>query len=260
MLNDPNVKPSSNPYVIIPTYNEAMNIEKIVRKVLDAVSNATIVIVDDGSPDGTGDIARTLSAEGLRVKVLSREGKLGLGSAYRFGFAYALGENATACIEIDADLSHDPASIPTLIEALDERKGLVIGSRYIKGGSSPGLPAFRKFISRGGNLYAAFALGLHVKDATAGFRAYSSDILSRIDLEKIKADGYGFQIEMTFAVQQLGGPIAEVPITFREREAGTSKMDSKIVVEAMRFCTAAGITLRLKKIESLSRSIDYEKV
>ena len=252
--------PLSNPYVVIPTYNEALNLETVVRQITQAVSNATVLVVDDNSPDGTGDIARELAAQGLPIKILSRPKKMGLGSAYRDGFAYSISNGASACVEIDADLSHDPKSIPTLLSALDAGHALAIGSRYVRGGSSPGLPPIRKLISRGGNWYASKALGITVKDATAGFRAYTVAILRRIDMDKIRADGYGFQIEMTFAVEQLSGGIAEVPIAFGSRTAGESKMDARIVIEAMKFCTAAGISLRLRQMESRSRSIDYEKI
>lgn len=233
--------PSLKPYVVVPTYNEADNIESVVRQILDAVPNAKVLVVDDSSPDGTAEIVQKLKDDGLSVEVMVRPEKAGLGSAYRSGFARALADGASACVEIDADLSHDPAKIPELLEALNGGAALAIGSRYVPGGRSPGLSRGRLLISRGGNLYAAFTLGLQVRDATAGFRAYRREALLQIDLGSVRADGYGFQVEMAYLVHSHGGRIEEIPITFRDRVAGGSKMSSRIVVEAMLLCTLWGL-------------------
>ncbi len=236
--------PSSSPWVVIPTYNEADNIISIIAAVLEAVSNAHVIVVDDSSPDGTGTLVAELVAQDPRVSLLVRAQKSGLGAAYREGFREALERGASAVVEIDADFSHDPAVIPQLLAALDVGGGLAIGSRYVAGGASPGLSSGRLAISRGGNAYARFMLGLPVHDATAGFRAYSAETLSKIPLAEVRADGYGFQVEMAYRVHGLGLPIAEVPIIFRDRQAGRSKMSKRIVVEAMLLCTVWGVARR----------------
>jgi dolichol-phosphate mannosyltransferase len=234
-------RPSSRPFVVVPTYEEAENIERVIGLICDAVPQATVLVVDDSSPDGTAEIAKKLAERGLPVQVMVREGKLGLGSAYRAGFAEAVRQGATACIEIDADLSHDPKAIPQLLAACDRGAALAIGSRYVAGGSSPGLSPFRLLISRGGNLYAALLLGITVRDATAGFRCYRRETIQGIDLESVRADGYGFQVEMTYIVHKNGGRIDEIPIEFRDREMGGSKMSGRIVAEAMVLCTLWGL-------------------
>jgi dolichol-phosphate mannosyltransferase len=233
--------PSSKPYVVVPTYDEAENIESVVRQILDSVSNAKVLVVDDSSPDGTAEIVQKLKEDGLAVEVMVRPEKAGLGSAYRSGFARALADGASSCVEIDADLSHDPAKIPLLLQALDRGAALAIGSRYVAGGRSPGLSRGRLLISRGGNYYAALTLGLNVRDATAGFRAYRREALLQIDLANVRADGYGFQVEMAYLVHRNKGTIEEIPITFRDRVAGGSKMSSRIVIEAMLLCSLWGL-------------------
>ena len=236
--------PSSSPWVVIPTYNEAGNIVPMVAAVLDAVPGAHVIVVDDSSPDGTGDLVAGVAAEDPRVSLLVRAQKSGLGAAYRDGFREALERGASAVVEVDADFSHDPVVIPELLLALDAGAGLAIGSRYVAGGASPGLSSARLAISRGGNAYARFTLGLPVHDATAGFRAYRSEVLASIPLAEVRADGYGFQVEMAYRVHRLGLPIAEVPIVFRNRRAGSSKMSKRIVVEAMLLCTVWGVARR----------------
>ncbi|NNN15428.1 MAG: polyprenol monophosphomannose synthase [Acidimicrobiaceae bacterium] len=249
--------PSSNPWVVIPTYQEAENIETIVLRVLASTPQATVLVVDDSSPDGTAAIAKQMSSSGLTIRVMVRPEKSGLGSAYREGFAQAVLEGASAIIEIDADLSHDPAAIPSLLSELDSGADLAIGSRYVPGGTSPGLPFLRLLISKGGNLYAGFILGLPVRDATSGFRAYRAEMMGRIDLSKVRADGYGFQVEMAYRIFQLGGTIKEIPIEFRNRAAGASKMSIRIVVEAMALCTVWGAA---RKIPWLAEERRQEKV
>ncbi len=223
---------------MLPTYNEAENIEAILRAVKAALGDSgNVLVVDDGSPDGTALIADRLATELNGIHVLRRPAKEGLGSAYRAGFRWGLEMPFDAMVEMDSDFSHDPAAIPRLLEPLENGYDLCIGSRYIPGGDIPGWPWYRWLISRGGNIYADLMLRLGVKDSTSGFRVYSSKILRRIDLSTIKAEGYGFQIEMVSAVLNAGGKVTEVPITFVDRVAGTSKMSSRIFAEAFVLVT-----------------------
>ena len=221
------------PLVVLPTYEEAINIAKILRAVRAALPEGEVLVVDDGSPDGTADLAEQVGAEVGAVHVLRRAGKSGLGSAYRAGFAWGLARGFDVLIEMDADFSHDPADLPRLLAALVDGVEVVIGSRYVAGGSTPGWSWSRRAISRVGNIYASTVLRLDVADLTAGFRAYAGTLLRRIDLETIRAEGYGFQVEMTLAATDAGGVIAEIPIRFVDREEGQSKMSSAIVVEAL---------------------------
>jgi len=244
---------SNHPWVIIPTYNEAGNIVDLVESVRQAVPAATILVVDDSSPDGTADLVDKVAMHDQLVRVLCRPGKAGLGAAYRAGFREALANGASAVVEIDADFSHDPAVIPSLLAALDKGAGLAIGSRYVAGGSSDGLATSRLLISRIGNLYAAMMLGLKVRDATAGFRAYDAQALGMIDLETVRADGYGFQVEMAYLISKLGFRVVEVPITFHDRREGSSKMSTHIVVEAMLLCTVWGLARRIGWLRRDSR-------
>jgi dolichol-phosphate mannosyltransferase len=230
-----------HPLVVIPTYNESENIERMLRRIHECLPEAGVLVVDDGSPDGTADIVQTVAAELPDVHLLSRASKSGLGSAYRAGFAWGLERGYDACIEIDADFSHDPAALPTLVAPLEDGFDLAIGSRYVEGGSIPNWAWHRHLLSRGGNLYASGVLGLGVADATAGYRAYSARILRELDLNRIRAEGYGFQIEMTYRARQYGAAITEVPIKFVDREAGESKMSSFIVFEALGLVTFWGL-------------------
>ncbi len=229
------------PLVVIPTYNESENIERMLRRIHECLPGAGVLVVDDGSPDGTAEIVKGVAAELPDVHLLSRTSKSGLGSAYRAGFAWGLERGYDAYIEIDADFSHDPAALPTLVAPLSEGFEVVIGSRYIEGGSIPNWAWHRHLLSRGGNAYASAVLGLGVADSTAGYRAYSAGILRQLDLDRIRAEGYGFQIEMTYRARQHGGAITEVPIKFVDREAGESKMSSFIVVEALGLVTWWGL-------------------
>ncbi len=233
-----------NVLVVLPTYNESENIDPVVRRIRVAVPGATVLVVDDGSPDGTADIAERLGKELGNVEVMRRQQKSGLGSAYRAGFRWGLARGFDACVEMDADLSHEPEALPGLIEALSGGCELVIGSRYVPGGSIPNWVWHRRMLSRGGSIYSSTILGLGVADATAGFRAYAASLLRRIDLERIRADGYGFQIEMTYESKRAGAAIREVPIRFADRERGESKMSVRIVVEAFGLVTWWGL-LRL---------------
>lgn len=230
--------------VVVPTYNEAANVEGILRHVKEALPDAGILVVDDGSPDGTAELAEKVAAEVSDVHVLRRSSKAGLGSAYRAGFRWGLEAGYDACVEMDADFSHDPASLPALVAPLERGFDVVIGSRYVPGGSIPNWSWYRHLLSWGGNRYADLALGLGVADSTAGFRVYAADVLRKLDLDRIRADGYGFQIEMTYRSRQAGAVITEVPISFVDRVAGESKMSSAIVVEAF-FLVAWWAALRL---------------
>ena len=218
--------------VVVPTYNEAGNIEGLLRDVHAALPDAGILVVDDGSPDGTADLAEKAGVELGDVHVLRRTEKAGLGSAYRAGFRWGLDAGYEACVEMDADFSHDPKALPGLVAPLEDGYEVVVGSRYMPGGSIPNWSWYRHLLSWGGNRYADAVLGLGVRDSTAGFRVYAASVLRRLDLDRIRADGYGFQIEMTYRAKQTGAPITEVPISFVDRVAGESKMSSAIVVEA----------------------------
>jgi dolichol-phosphate mannosyltransferase len=222
--------------VVLPTYNEAATIEEVLRRTRAAMPETEILVVDDGSPDGTADVAEKASGEVGAVHVLRREGRRGLGDAYKAGFAWGLEQDFSVLVEMDSDLSHDPAALPTLIAALADHD-LTIGSRYIPGGSVPRWRPHRRLLSWGGNRYAARVLGVRVRDMTSGFRAYRAELLEAIDLGAVRAEGYGFQIEMTYRAAQLGARIREVPIRFVDREQGTSKMSPAIVVEALLLVT-----------------------
>ncbi len=220
-------------WLVLPTYNEAENIEAFVAAVLAKLpASARILVVDDGSPDGTGTIADRLAGEDGRIEILHRPRKEGLGPAYIAGFRRALAGGAGLVLEMDADFSHDPAYLPRLLEA-SERADLVLGSRYVAGGGVSDWGPLRRAISRGGSTYARFVLGLEVRDLTGGFKCFRREVLEAIDLDAVQAHGYGFQVEMTYRAAQLGFRVVEVPIVFRDRRAGSSKMDGSIVAEAV---------------------------
>lgn len=199
-----------------------------------------MLIVDDNSPDGTGDIADDLARVYDGITVLHRPAKQGLGRAYAEAFDYLAG-NTDVVVEMDADFSHDPADLPRLVQAVDDGADLAIGSRYVSGGSTPDWPFVRRFISRGGNWYARTTLGIGVRDATAGFRAFRSGALASLPYRDAQASGYGFQVEMAWRAAQAGMKITEVPVVFRDRTRGTSKMGGRIVLEAMWLVTFWGI-------------------
>jgi len=225
--------------VVVPTYEEAENLPQIVAAVRRL--GFRLLIVDDASPDGTGELADSLAAGFPGMLVLHRSGKGGLGPAYAAGFDRAFADGAAIVCEMDADLSHDPADLPRLVAAVDAGADLAIGSRYVPGGGTRGWSRFRRLLSRGGNLYARAMLGLDVADATAGFRAYRADALRRLDPGSCQASGYGFQIEMTWRARQAGMDIREVPIVFSERIAGASKMSAGIAIEAITLVTRWGM-------------------
>jgi dolichol-phosphate mannosyltransferase len=228
----PQSAPHGPPWLVLPTYNEVGNIEAFAEAVLEKLpAAARVLIVDDNSPDGTGEIADRLAARHEAVTVLHRPHKEGLGPAYIAGFKLALESDAGFVLEMDSDFSHDPAYLPRLIET-GARADLVVGSRYVPGGGVGDWSALRRAISRGGSAYARIALGVGVRDLTGGFKCFRREVLEAIDLDSVRARGYAFQVEMTYRAIQRGFEVVEVPIVFRERRAGKSKMDRSIVAEA----------------------------
>jgi glycosyltransferase involved in cell wall biosynthesis len=219
--------------VVVPTYNEAGNVAAVCEQIRSALPSAAILVVDDGSPDGTAELARRAGERLGAVEVLERPAKSGLGSAYRFGFAHAIASGADICVQLDADLSHDPAALPALVTNVELGADLAIGSRYVPGGITEDWTWHRRALSRWANRYVAGVLGLAVNDATAGMRAYSVAALRRMDYETVGAEGFGFQVEMTHRLVRAGGRIVEFPITFRERTVGESKLSHGIVREAL---------------------------
>jgi dolichol-phosphate mannosyltransferase len=218
--------------VIVPTYNEADNIGQLIPQIL-AHPRCRVLVVDDGSPDGTGALVERLARDEPRVGLLARPGKLGLGTAYIAGFRRALAEGAQLIVEMDADFSHDPRYLPALIDAASRDYDLVLGSRYVRGGGTTDWGLSRKLISRGGNLYAGIILGLPVADSTGGYRCYRRSLLEAIDLGVVRSNGYAFQVEMVYRARSAGARIGEVPIIFPDRRVGQSKMSRRIVLEAL---------------------------
>ncbi|MFB1483910.1 polyprenol monophosphomannose synthase [Corallococcus sp. RDP092CA] len=219
--------------VCIPTYNERDNIGPITQAVLAADPRVDILVVDDNSPDGTGQLADELAAKEPRVRVLHREKKEGLGRAYLAAFRWALAEGYTYILEMDADFSHDPRYLPTFLDAAEGGADLVLGSRYVDGGGTVNWGVGRKLISRGGSLYARSILGVDVRDLTGGFKCFNRRVLERIDLDAVRSTGYAFQIELTYRTLRNGFTVREVPIVFEDRRVGHSKMNKKIFVEAL---------------------------
>ena len=223
--------------VILPTYNEAENIEAVAVAV--RAQGPRLLVVDDSSPDGTGEIADELArADG--ISVLHRSAKQGLGPAYAAGFEWGIGHGAEILCEMDADFSHDPSDLPRLISAVDAGADLAIGSRYVDGGGATDWPLSRRLLSRGGNIYANLMLGARIADMTSGFRAFRAAAVRALHPETCRSSGYGFQIEMAWRARRLGFDITEVPITFKDREVGASKMDTAIAIEAIKLVTTWG--------------------
>lgn len=218
--------------VIIPTYNERENLPAVLSRLHRALPTAHVLVVDDGSPDGTGQLADQLAADDERIQVLHRTEKAGLGAAYIAGFRWGLARQYATLVEMDADGSHAPEDLPRILDAL-RGKDLVIGSRYVPGGKVVNWPKRREILSRGGNLYSKLALGVKVNDITAGYRAYRRTVLEKLDLDEIASHGYCFQIDLAWRTVRAGFSVAEVPITFTEREIGESKMSGSIVREAV---------------------------
>lgn len=231
---------------IIPTYNEAGNVELITARVRKAVPEAHILVADDNSPDGTGKIVDSLAEADDQIHVLHRLGKEGLGAAYLAGFTWGMDNGFDVLIEMDADGSHAPEQLPLLLDAL-RNADLVLGSRWVPGGSVSNWPKSREFLSRGGNWYTRHALALPLMDATGGYRAYRTTTLKRIDLDGVGSAGYIFQVDLAYRVIQSGMKVVEVPISFSEREIGTSKMSQAIVTEALWKVTVWGVRERMRK-------------
>ena len=238
------------PLIVLPTYNEVDNIAEMLRRVRAVSPQAGILVVDDSSPDGTADVVRAMSAEVGPIDMLSRPRKSGLGSAYRDGFKWGRARGFDVLMEMDSDFSHDPADVPRLLKGIEDGADLVIGSRYVPGGEIPHWPWHRRTLSKYGNRYSAAMLRLDVRDVTAGYRAYRGEMLDRIDLNAVRAEGYGFQVEMTYFVAQAGGRIVELPIKFVDRVRGTSKMSTQIVAEAIALVTWWGIRDRVTRRRS----------
>lgn len=222
---------NSKTLVIIPTYNEIENIESLIGAIHARLPGASILVVDDNSPDGTGGLVERLSEKDERVRLLRRPGKLGLGTAYIAGFKYALEHGFEYIFEMDADFSHDPAYLPDFLEAAREAD-LVIGSRYVEGGGVENWPLFRKIISMGGSLYSRIILSLPYRDLTGGFKCFRRKVLETLPLDEVRSEGYSFQIEMTYRASKKGFKIREIPIVFKDREGGKSKMSWTIFFEA----------------------------
>lgn len=221
--------------VVVPTYNEVDNIEEMLERVLRALPEVAVLVVDDNSPDGTAEAVRKFAESRGRtqhITVLHRAAKEGLGAAYRDGFSQALRTGASICVQMDADLSHDPAYLPEIVAAVVMGADASIGSRYTPGGGIDNWPSLRRFLSRWGNRFAAGMLGLAVNDATSGYRAYSREILQKMDFGSVAAEGYGFQVEMTHRAVRSGARVVEIPITFTDRVHGVSKLTHHIIGEA----------------------------
>jgi dolichol-phosphate mannosyltransferase len=238
--------------VVVPTYNEAENLERVVARLRTAVPSADVLVVDDGSPDGTGAVADALADRDPQVRVLHRSTKEGLGAAYLEGFATALGAGYDVIGEMDADGSHQPEQLPSLLAALTDAD-LVIGSRWVPGGSIVNWPRRRELLSRGGNLYVRVLLGIGVHDATSGFRVFRRQALEKIDLASVRSAGYVFQTDLVARTLQAGLVVREVPIEFVEREFGDSKMSGAVAVESLRRITAWGLRQRTEQLRHLAR-------
>lgn len=219
--------------IVVPTYNERENVDEVVRQFLQPVESADLLFVDDNSPDGTGDRLDEIAAANNRVHVLHRPGKLGLGTAYLDGFAWALARDYDYILEMDADFSHDPKYLPDMVRLAREGADMVVGSRYVSGGGTINWGLGRQFISRSGSLYARTILGVRVRDLTSGFACYRRATLERLDLDRIRSNGYSFQIEMKYRVLRAGMTVEELPIVFEDRRVGQSKMSRAIFMEAL---------------------------
>ncbi|MDP9118237.1 MAG: polyprenol monophosphomannose synthase [Actinomycetota bacterium] len=252
-MSDPRPHTDRRVLVIVPTYNEHENIELIVARVLTSVVDAHVLVVDDSSPDGTGKLADAMADADARVHVLHRTRKAGLGAAYIAGFDWGLGAGYQVLVEMDADGSHAPEQLPTLLAGL-EHADLVLGSRWIPGGSVVNWPKSREALSRGGNLYARLALGIKVHDATGGYRAYRREVLEGIDYAAVASEGYCFQVDLAWRAQRAGYRVIEIPITFAERERGESKMSGSIVREALWRVTQWGAAYRTQQVRAAVRA------
>ena len=243
--------------VVVPTYDEAQTLPGTLARLRAAVPDADVLVVDDGSPDGTGDLAEAAAAQDPAVHVMHRSGKQGLGKAYVAGFTWGLDRGYDVLVEMDADGSHQPEELPALLSASDgpDAPGLVIGSRWVPGGRVVNWPRHREVLSRGANTYTRLAIGMPVRDATAGFRAYRADVLRAIDLPDVQSQGYCFQVDMTWRAVQAGAVVREVPIRFVERSQGRSKMSNRIIVEALVRVTLWGIARRWGQLRAAGRAV-----
>ncbi|MFF0813658.1 polyprenol monophosphomannose synthase [Rhodococcus sp. NPDC003318] len=246
-------KPSDHTLVIIPTYNERENIALIIGRLHAALPTTHVLVADDGSPDGTGDIADKLAADDAhgRIHVMHRTEKNGLGAAYIAGFRWALERDYRVVVEMDADGSHAPEQLHRLLDRIDAGADVVAGSRYVPGGSVVNWPRRREILSRGGNIYSQLALGVKIKDITGGYRAYRRVVLETLDLGAIESAGYCFQIDMGWRALQAGFTMVEVPITFTEREFGESKMSGNIITEAFTKVLGWGMRARWERLEGV---------
>ena len=250
--------PAEKVLVVIPTYNERDNLEPIVQRLFDALPEANVLVVDDGSPDGTGAVADRLAASDDRVNVLHRTEKAGLGAAYVAGFEWALARDYTAIMEMDADGSHAPEDLPRLVGMLgDSGAGadVVLGSRYVTGGRTVNWPWYREFLSRGANVYSKLALGVPINDITSGYRVYRREVLETVQLHNIASQGYCFQVDLALRAVVAGFVVVEAPITFVERELGASKMDADIVREALLRVTTWGLRRRAEQAAGTVRAL-----
>jgi dolichol-phosphate mannosyltransferase len=239
-------EPAGPVLVVIPTYNERENLGPVLTRLHAAVPDADVLVVDDASPDGTGELADEMASADGRVRVLHRGEKAGLGAAYLAGFAEALAGRYQVVVEMDADGSHAPEDLPALLAALADAD-LVLGSRYVPGGEVVNWPGHREWISRTGNLYSRLALGVSIRDITGGYRAFRRQVLEELDISSVSSQGYCFQVDMAWRAVQAGFRVREVPITFAERERGASKMSSTIVVEALWRVTRWGAARLLRR-------------
>jgi dolichol-phosphate mannosyltransferase len=254
-VNEPTPPAASRVLVVIPTYNEYENLPVIVKRLHAAAPEVHVLVADDNSPDGTGRLADELVAADTRIHVLHRKGKEGLGAAYLAGFAWGLTEGYEVICEMDADGSHPPERLPAMLERIADGADLAIGSRWVRGGEVVDWPKSREVLSRGANTYTRLALGMPVKDATAGFRAFRSTTLEKMDLASVTSQGYCFQVDLTWRAVRAGLRVDEVPITFAERQVGVSKMSTAIIREALIRVTQWGIRYRWGQVRGLvSRS------
>jgi len=243
-------EPAGPVLVVIPTFDERENLEPVLSRLHAAVPDADVLVVDDDSPDGTGELADELAASDPRIRVLHRSEKSGLGAAYLAGFAEALKGEHQVIVEMDADGSHAPEDLPALLAALTDAD-LVLGSRYVPGGEVVNWPSHREWLSRGGNIYSRLALGVPIRDITGGYRVFRRQVLEDLDIATVSSQGYCFQVDMAWRAVQAGFRVREVPITFVERERGSSKMSSTIVVEALWRVTRWGAARLLRRSDTV---------
>lgn len=234
--------------VVLPTYNEAENIDRLLRELRSIVPEARLLVVDDASPDGTGRLAEACAAELGSIDVVHRAVKDGLGNAYRFAFERVIGEGFDVVVTMDSDFSHDPQVIPRMLDAIESGSDVVVGSRYVPGGGTRDWPLHRRLLSRWGNVYTGWILGVGVRDCTSGFRAYRASALAAIHPETTRADGYAFLTELMVRSVRQGARVVAVPIVFVDRRYGTSKMSSRIVLESMLLVTRWGLGHRWRRV------------